>query len=158
MNNSFVCKNMIKDINNVFLVADTNNSVDLRKLICHFLLIAFGKTTGHNDLFYSTLFLKLNEFKDSLNCLLLCRLNKPAGINNCNIGKSRLCYQFVSSFSEFIKHSFGIHQILGASQRNHSDFNRHKLPSLFFQKIFYSFINVIIVISGSYKSVFSLIH
>lgn len=89
---------MVKYVNYILVVSDTDNSVSLREKLRSLLSVTLSKTACYDNFLECTVLLKLSKLKDSFNSLFLCRLNETAGIYNGNIRKSRLGNEFIAFF------------------------------------------------------------
>ena len=65
--------------------SDTDNGVDLGKLVEDIVTVALGKTAGNNDRSKAFVFLEPRDIEDRINRLALCALDKRAGIYNNDV-------------------------------------------------------------------------
>ena len=74
------------------------HGINLGKLFENLLLIALGKTAGHNDPFEGTIFFKPCDVKNVIDRFLLCGLYEGAGIDHNNIRVDILGDDLTSGF------------------------------------------------------------
>ena len=106
------------------LVADTDDGIDLQKLLCNLILITLRKAARHNNVLQTACLLLLNQREDLFNCFFLCCLNESAGIDDRDIRFFDVGSQRKACLLHPVQHSLGIHQIFGAPQRDHADVHK----------------------------------
>ena len=84
--------------NHVVIRAGAYHGINLGKLFENLLLIALGKTAGHNDPFEGTIFFKPCDVKNVIDRFLLCGLYEGAGIDHNNIRVDILGDDLTSGF------------------------------------------------------------
>ena len=121
--------------------SDADDRVHLRNLVKNLRPVTLRKASRHNDGTQRTVLFEPCDIEDIFNRFIFRALNKRTGIDDDHIRLDILRRDFIARRYQLCQHHLGIHQILGAAERNESDFDFlvffHKPINLLFYTVVY---------------------
>ena len=125
----FAVKQLMADRDDVAVLAKADHAVHLRHLCLNLVLIAFCQAAGNQNLLNDALLLEFAAGEDRFNGLLLCRVDKAAGVDDDEVG----VFDVVRNLKivlQLCEHQLRVHLILRAAESDHADFF-HSISSKF---------------------------
>ena len=107
------------DVRNLRDLVNTHEGVHLGQQLRQFLAEPLRQAAGNNQALAAILSgTHLGGFEDGIHALLLCGINKRAGVDDDGVSRRGVVGDFYTVFEQRAEHDFGIHQIFGAAERN----------------------------------------
>ena len=104
--------------------AGADHGVNFRDLLADVVAIAFDHAAGDDQFLRAPEFFVFGHFQDRVHGLFLRGLDEAAGVDDEHVGLARARREFVAGARKNAHHHLAIHEVLGASQADESNF-RH---------------------------------
>ena len=110
------------DVTHLRDLVNAHEGVHLGHELGKFLAETLRKTARNDDgLAALVRVAQLDRFKNRVHALLLRGVNEGAGVDDDGVGARGVVGNIHAAFHERAEHDFGVHEILGAAERNHAD-------------------------------------
>ena len=106
-------------------LVNAHERVHFRHEFGQFVAEPLRQAAGNNDrLAPPVRVAQFHGFENGIHALLLRGVNERAGVDDDGIGLRGVIGDFDAAFQQGAEHDFGVHQILGAAERNQADAQR----------------------------------